>query len=252
VGILFLRPSFNFSLFGGDDEPTVEVVPDATHTPLLPSDEPLSDATANPEMTLAEAEKLVQQYPRDGRAHIFYGYALIKNGDEEEGYTEIKKGVTLAAKNQAVLLASAKAFEEREEWLGAAIVYIKMNENVKTMLPARVEAMHRAVYYAFAKEIAPEVLNYDTIGAVDQALGLIANIRYNLNEGDNEDLANALIDQLMVLHPNLAEIKLLRAELLIDQAKNDQAKTLLQELISSSNVSLWIKDEAQKYLSELQ
>lgn len=238
VGIMFLRPSFNLSLFGEDDEPTAT------------ADEPASEATLNPELTLAQGERLVQQYPRNGQAHIYYGYALIRNDDEDEGYAEIKKGANLAAKNQAILLASIKALEEHEEWLGAAIVYIKLAENAKNSPPARVEAMHRAVYYAFAKEIAPEVLAYGTIGAVDPLLAQIAQIRYTLNEGD-EDIAESLLKKLEASQPDLAEAKLLRAELLLDEDHDSEAKTLLQELTSGSNVSLWIKTEAQNLLSEL-
>lgn len=250
IATLLARPNLSLSVFD-QMESTVDAMADGTNTPPPSVDEPVIDATPNSKMTLAQAEKVVQENPRSGLAHINYGFALLRNDEEVNGYAEIKKGANLAVKNQSGLLAATKIFEEQEAWLAAAIVYVKLAENAKNIPPARVEAMHKAIYYGFLEEIAPEVLDYNTIGEVDQALGLIANIRYNLNEGDNEGLAQALIDQLTVLHPDLAETKLLRAELLIDQDQDAEAKTLLQELINTSNISLWIKAEAQNLLLKL-
>lgn len=251
LATLIARPNLSVSLFG-EMEATVDAMADGTNTPPPPTDEPVSNATLDPEMSLAQAERLVQQNPRDGRAHMYYGFILIKNDEEVDGYAEIKKGANLAARNQAVLLGSAKAFEERDAWLAAAIIYMQLAENTKNIHPSRVEAMHRAVYYGFTEEIAPEVLDYDTIGAVSQPLSLIAQVRYYLNDGDDEDLAETLLNQLEESQPDLAEAKLLRAELLIDQNEDAKAKTLLQELTNSSNISLWIKAEAQNLLSDIE
>ena len=239
-----------------DIEPTAYIIfdeiatpPEFNNDPDIPTDDA---STPLAQIGLDQAKQLAEQNPKDPRTHMLYGFALIRDGQEKDGYDEIKKGVKLAGKNQAVLLAAAKSLEEQEAWLAASIVYVGIAENARIMPPARVEAMHKAIYYGFAEENAPEMLDYATIGKIDPSLSLIAQIRYNLNDGGQEELAEALIDQLEVLQPGLAEIKLLRAELVIDRDQDSEGKTLLQALIATPDISVWIKTEAEKLLSELE
>lgn len=246
-GFFVFRPFNRESPIPPPGLPTVQAATETT----------VDDSTTVPEsipdgISIGEAKRLADNNPRDPKAHLFYGFALIRDGQEASGYDEIKKGIKLAGKNQAVLLAAAKVFDEQEAWLAASIVYVSIAENARVMPPARVEAMHKAIYYGFPDSIAPEVLDYSTISKVDQTSAMIAQIRFNLNDGDQEELAATLIEQLEVLQPGLAETKLLRAELLTDQDKSSEAKTLLQGLVATPNISLWIKAEAENLLSELE
>lgn len=227
-------------------EPTTEITLDD------PAKTPDVEVSPIPQMSLADAKQLVDKNPKDPKAHLFYGYALIKDGQEASGYAEIKNGADLAGKNQQLMLIeAARSFEAKESWLAAAIIYVHIAETARVMPPARVDDMHRAVYMAFAQDIAPKVLDYGTIGNVDQPLSLVAQIRFNLNAGENLGLAESLLNELKKTQPNTSETKLLKGELLSDKYNTAEATKVLQDLIDSPNVSLWIKAEAQKILDDM-
>jgi serine/threonine protein kinase len=204
-----------------------------------------------PNMSSDRAKQQVDQNPKDPGAHLFYGYSLIIEGQEQAGYDQVKQGVDLADKNQPLLIGAANAFEEQDLWLAAAIVYMQIAQNAHAMPAARQAAMRRAIYLGFQESDAPAVLDYGTIGQVDQALALIAQARYDIESGTNEDEAQTLINQLEALQPGLAETKLLQAQLWIDRGHASDAKTLLQRLIAAPGIPAWIEEEAGYILSEI-
>lgn len=230
----------------------IELTLDAAFEDATATTAPATNSPDTPQLTMDEAKKLAEQNPRDPKAHLFYGFTLVRDGQGATGYDEIKKGIKLAGRNQAVLLAAAKSFEEQESWLAAALVYVSLTDNARVMPPARVEAMHKAVYLGFEQSIAPEVLDYGTIGKVDQPLSLLAQVRYNLNAGDDIDLAESLLNQLKSSSTNPDEIKLLQSELFIDNDDNNEAQKLLQDLIDAPNTAPWIKVEAEILISSIE
>ncbi|MGC1376811.1 MAG: protein kinase [Anaerolineales bacterium] len=198
------------------------------------------------QVNLDQAQQQVNKTPRDARAHLVYGFALVRAGRKKDGYDQIKQGA-LAARNQMLLIGAAKAFEEQKAWLAAAIVYVQMYQNTGTMLPVRPEAIHQAIYHGFEEIDAPQVLDYGTIAQMDQALALIAQARYTIMNG-NQD-AQAMIDKLEAIQPGLGERKLLQAQLWVAQNRQADAKNMLQSLIDAPNIPAWIKDEATTILS---
>lgn len=245
---VFYQDEPTIPVFGA--EPTAESIFDGT--PIVIPDLPEDTATDLPQMLLDQAKKLVDDHPKDARAHMMYGLALVHSGQETDGYDEIKKGVNLADKNQAVLLAAAKSFEEQGAWLAAAIVDVQIAKNAKVMPAARVDAMQETFYYGFQDEQAPNVLDYSTISDVDPSLALIAQASYLINYADDESAVQPVLDQLEALKPGLGVKKLLQAQYLIDQDHETDAKTLLQGLIDAADTSAWVKDEATTLLSDIQ
>ena len=223
-----------------------------TADPLKHGEATLEGETVELEDTsLEQAKALVDQRPRDPKAHFRYGYALIEADQENAGYEEVKRGANLAGRNQLLLVGAAKAYESQETWLAAVIVYVQMSENLRVMPAALLEDMDRAVYYAFEEEHAYEIVPYEKLDQVDHALSLIAEARYNLTNLDDYDAVRRLIGELDVEKPGLEETKLLQAELAMEEENMTEAKTLLQELIDSPDTPVWIKEEAEDLLSEI-
>jgi serine/threonine protein kinase len=222
--------------------------PDVTPFAPVPTD---GESVELPDISVEGAKQDVDQHPKDPRTHFVYASALINDAQEQAGYDQVKQGVSLAANNQALLIGAAKAFEDQDLWLAAAIVYMQIAQNAKVMPEARQQAMREAVFYGFEESGAPEALDYDTIGKVDATLALIAQARYTIENGDNVHIAQSLIDQLKALQPGLAEIKLLQSRLWVDQGNYTDAKTLLQALIDAPDTAAWIKDEADTILFEI-
>ncbi len=248
---------FGFFVFRGFNQ-NKPAIPEATNdpifdgTPIVTHDLPDDTATGLPQMQIDQAKKMVDNHPKDARAHMIYGFALVRSGQATNGYDEIKKGVNLADKNQAVLLAAAKSFEEQEAWLAAAIVDVQIVKNARVTPPARVDAMQEAFYYGFQDEQAPNVLDYSTISNADPSLALIAQASHIIDYADDESAIQPVLDQLEALKPGLGVKKLLQAQYLIDQDHGADAKTLLQGLIGAADTSAWVKDEATTLLSDIQ
>jgi tRNA A-37 threonylcarbamoyl transferase component Bud32 len=251
VAAMILRQRDNATPPAGDIQPTVDAA--STPTPPAEGTEAVANATMElPQLSLEQARQQVEQNPNDPKAHLQYGYALIEDGQEAEGYRQIHQGAALAPRNQLFLVGAAKTFEELEEWLGAAILYVQMAENARTMPNVLINGLHQAVYRGFEEEIAPEVLDYGRIGRIDEALGLMAQARHSLANRDDTALAQGLIEQLEALKAGLPETKLLRAELLIQEEKTSEAQRILHNLVDAPGTPAWIKDYAEELLDTIQ
>ncbi len=224
--------------------PTVEETVEPTPS-VDPSNVPPFDL---PQISVDRAKQQVEQNPNDPKARLQYGYALIKTGLFLDGYEQIRQGAALAHKNPLLLGSAAKAFENADLWLAAAILYIEMAENPRQMPNVLVNSLHQAVYRGFKEPHAPDVLKYDTISKVDAALAVIAQARYTLTNTDKTDLAQTLINQVNALKPGLSDTKLLKAELLLKQGKTLEGQSALQNLIDALGTPAWIKVYAQEIL----
>lgn len=204
-----------------------------------------------PLISLEKAKQQVEQTPNNSKLRMIYAYALIKAGQAETGYEQIKKGATLAGRNEILLLGAAKAFKEQNIWLGAAILYLQLIQHARVIPAPLVDDVHEAVYRGFAENNAPEVLDYGTIGRIDRSLGLVAQARYTLVNRNDDAVVQTLIDQLDALQPGLLETRLLQAELLIKQEKNTEAKTVLLNLSGTEGIPEWIYAETDRLLSTI-
>jgi tRNA A-37 threonylcarbamoyl transferase component Bud32 len=201
---------------------------------------------------LDRAKQQVDQKPKDPRAHFRYGFALIEAGQDKAGYDEVKRGANLAGRNQMLLIGAARAFENKEIWLAALLIYDHIAESLRTMPAELLENMDRVVYYGFEDQDAPTIISYEELDAVDHILGLIAQAHYSLVVVNDDAAARKFIGEIEAEKPGLEETKLLRAELAIDQQNTAEAKTILQDLIGSPDTPEWIKDEATTLLSEIE
>jgi hypothetical protein len=193
-------------------------------------------------------KQLVDQNPNDPRAHLQYGYALIKAGRQLEGLGQIRQGATLAAGNPPFLDSASRIFEGAHLWLAAAMLYMQMAEAPGPMSNALVNSLHQSVYRGFAEVHAPEALDYGRIAKVDQALALIAQAHFTLANTQDTGLAQTLINQLNALKPGLSDTKLLKAELLLKEGQTADGLSALQNLIDALGTPTWIQNYATELL----
>jgi hypothetical protein len=201
-------------------------------------------------MDLGAAKEAVAKNPEDPRARLVYGFTLIRNQQKLEGYQEIKKSSELGAKNSGFLTGAARALDKADLALGTAIMEIQLANLAGGLAPRQgqvINNLRRSVYYGFAEEFAPAVLEYGTLGKIDEILSLIAQARHTIVNRNDPGLAKKLIDELRSRQPNLPEADLLHAELLI-VTKQDLpgAQKILAGLLQTAKLPDWVIARAKE------
>jgi hypothetical protein len=199
----------------------------------------------------AVAQEDVNKHPDSPRAHLIYGFALVKNGkDVELGYLEIKTAAELGAKNPIFLNGAARALDKANLPLGAAAMYLQLgaraheaDQNLDNNL---LIDLRRTIYDSFDDPVAPEVFNYNEIEKVHPPLALVAQARYAITHGDPNS-ALKLIDELRAGSRGMPEADLLQAEFLI-MTKQDipGARKLLDGILQMPRVPAWITERTKE------
>lgn len=201
-------------------------------------------------ISVEAARKLAEERPEDPFAHAQYGAVLVKNNQAEAGYAEIILAADLARDDVPFLLGAGRAFDKGQIPLGAVIMYLQAGQKMKAMPDLSLNALHRNIYYGFADPLAPEVLDYDKIGDVDEPLSQVAEARYILTHGDPSQ-AQPILDELRRTKPEMPEIELLQAELLMRQNSFDEAQKILDGLLNRPNLPEWVSQQAREMKSKL-
>jgi hypothetical protein len=239
--------------------PTALVIPTDTSTPPTSMPTPVQNTQPPPppvngpiidpgQLSVDLTKHLADQNPADPRAHLQYGYALIKAGRQKDGCDQVRQGAALAKGDTAFLDSAAKLFEGEHLWLATAILYLQEAQSSGPISNALANNLHQSVYHGFAEPRAPEMLDYGTIGNVDPSLALIAQAHFSMSNTKDFALAQTLINQLNALKPGLSDTKLLRAELLIKKGDVYDGQVALQKLIDTLGTPTWIMNYATELL----
>jgi hypothetical protein len=111
--------------------------------------------------------------------------------------------------------------------------------------------LHQSVYFAFENPLAPQMVAFNEIGALDEPLNLVAQAQFALYVKNDLASARSVIDKLKNTKDGLPEIGLLEGQLAIQNDNPEQAKRLLAGLESDSSVPQWIRDEANSMLKNI-
>jgi hypothetical protein len=199
---------------------------------------------------LAVAKENVGKNPDDPKVHLIYGVALVQNQNTLDGYLEIKRTAEMAIQKPPFLIGAGRALEKADLPLGAAIMYLKLLERPRESgMPVDVIRVNinRTIYYGFAEPVAPEVLDYGSLAAVDEPLSLIAQARYAIVNRQDSSVAQKLIDNLRSIKRNMSEADLLQAELWITTKQDLQgARKLLGNLLQNQNLANWMVERAKE------
>jgi len=90
-----------------------------------------------PVLDLEAARTIAEENPNDPLAHLQLGVALIKHDQPFEGYDEIRIGSEIATEDKPFLVGAGLTLERLELPLGAAILYLRVAENLRPKTPAQ-------------------------------------------------------------------------------------------------------------------
>jgi cytochrome c-type biogenesis protein CcmH/NrfG len=212
-----------------------------------PSPQVPGEATTTPE--LLEATRGVGQNPTDPYAHLRLAMAYWDAGQPRVAYVALAKAADLAGGDQGFFMQAGDQFVKREAWIAAAGMYQRaiLSATGGETPDSLLTVYHEAVYKAAANEDLPLYLPFDSIANVDQTIAFIAEGRYNLHLGDNTK-ARDFLERARRLKPSMPEVTMLDAEITIKEGKKDDARQLLNNLMSSLDTPEWIRILADTYL----
>lgn len=268
--LFFLLASNRQKIFRSDrqitETPVAALTEAPTNTPapieatatLLP---PLTEASVptpsepTPSPAVLEALKLVEANPRDPRANLQLSLAYWDNGQIVPAYQALNTAANLAdPMDRAFFLDAAQQFASRESWVASAAMYLRAIRTLppNSLVPVELEtAMHEAVYKAATFPEGQNFLPFDSIARVDQPIALIAQGRSALFNGDTVK-AREFLNQVKNINPNMAEIHLLEAEILVREGKREDARQILSALAADLGLPDWIRKQADQYLLQFQ
>jgi serine/threonine protein kinase len=228
------------------------VAPINTPLPAQPSPQP------NPmqikEMTVREARQMVEKNPNDPMAHLQLAASMSNAGMPREAMDEVRMVGEIAKEDAAMLTHAADALKEKEAWLASALLYVRAAElyrdRTEPRPPALSDALHQSIYFAFEQVLAPEVIEYPVLSALEENLSLLAQARYAFFHRDLKQV-NDLLADLEKMSPNMPEAKLLKAEVFIKNGRTVDARQALRELNNASGVPMWIQAYAKTLLKTL-
>ena len=90
----------------------------------------------------------------------------------------------------------------------------------------------------------------DEILKVDQPIALVAQARHAYYNGKLDE-GRVYLNQVKRLKPGMFEASLLEAEFAITENRSEEAKLLLQPLISDLDVPEWIRVMAEEFLNRI-
>jgi tRNA A-37 threonylcarbamoyl transferase component Bud32/tetratricopeptide (TPR) repeat protein len=219
-------------------------------TPLVQQEE-LEQAEAVPlsALPVEQASQAVEADPESPIAHVELGLALIGSGNEIEGYAEIRLGAELSRSDPSLLLGLAKALEKREHWPGALTMYLRLHE-VRPRLPQLIENLRRAAYYSASHPLAPEIIELESVGNVDQPALLMAQARYVILHRQDFEEARRLLAEIRLPVRNFPERALVEAEGLYLAGQHEEALQALNTILEQDEAPSWVRDQAERLLKE--
>jgi len=146
-------------------------------------------------------------------------------------------------------MRAGNRFVEREAWVAAAIMYQRaVLAQAGGEIPANLlDAYHEAVYKAVDRRDVLLYLPFAGIANVDQPMAYIAEGRFHLLRGNNVK-AREFLERARQIKPTLPEVTLLDAEISFKEGNQEQARGLLDELMSNPDTPEWIRALADTYL----
>jgi len=212
-------------------------------------DSPASAPGDNLTAEIQDALKGVDQKPDDPFAHLRLALAYWDAGQSRLAYVSLAKAADLAGGDAGFFMRAGNRFVEREAWVAAAIMYQRaVLAQAGGEIPANLlDAYHEAVYKAVDRRDVLLYLPFAGIANVDQPMAYIAEGRFHLLRGNNVK-AREFLERARQIKPTLPEVTLLDAEISFKEGNQEQARGLLDELMSNPDTPEWIRALADTYL----
>lgn len=235
-------------------EPPPGTGPTNTLMPPLPGGSlPPNVFPPNVPPEVAAAQDLVAQNPGDPDAHLQLSLALWDAGEKRSALESLAQAANLAGpSNKDFFIKASDKYRKREAWIPVAGMNLRLIQAFEGQeLPEEVEiGFHESVYKAAEDKSMPLFVFFERIDSTDLPMGYIARGRYALYNGDLKD-AKIQLDNAERIKPEMFEVFLLKAEVLMKERKRDEAKRILVSLSSDLGAPEWIRVMAGNMLKAM-
>jgi tetratricopeptide (TPR) repeat protein len=244
--IIFLCCIFTFIAFRGNrlqrqqgtDVPAVEEMP----------------AIVTPEVLegLALAVDRVDQNPDDPYAHVQLAAAYLDAEMPELAQESMTQALVAGGQDEQFLWYACQQMETRQAWLLAAracVAAVELREQDGLDLPLDQLSLFHEVLYRAAKN--PNLIAFFTmerLSPIDEPMAYVVKARYLLYNGDSVE-AQATLDALLQIKPDMPEAFLLQAEFAARAGNRAEAQRWIDELQASPGVQDWMRQEAEAILN---
>ena len=222
-------------------------------TGLRPNGKPLVPTIQNASPELTAAMDLVTQNPNDPDAHLDLSIALMEAKEIRPAMDELAQAINLAGPtNKDFFLNGAGKFAQRELWVPAASMYLRLVPLYRKDIPKDVEdKLHEAVYKSTEQKDMPLFVVFERVENANVPLGHVARGRYALFQADMEE-AKVQLAKAEKERPIIHEVYLLKAEIDIKLGNQEEAKKTLSGISSDPKAPEWIRFMAENYLKTIQ
>jgi len=185
----------------------------------------------------------IRENPQDPFLRYTLGVAYLEADRPHLAREAFQKAYQLAEENPQIILDLGEGLTDIEIWTYAAYSFLKV-EQFGSPIPEQElkDKISEALYHAAFENFSLEVLSGNQDLEIDPALLHLVEARKALLNG-RVDVAERLVDQVMVERPDLLEAYLLKSDIFFAQERFEEARDLLLELEQYENMPAWIREE---------
>jgi hypothetical protein len=239
------RPSLRTGVAPAQPTEAVRATAPATPAPAAAAGATLTDIEA--------AQAAVDKNPDNPQAYLNLASAYYRGGLTRLGLDQIAKAAEVGANDAAFLRGRAEDFRAHRNWLPAAIFYTSLAGAYGPVLPNDVrEGLHHTVYMAAGLEdsLFPIYIPFDRLRPIDEPLAQIAETRYAITRSLMPGNL-PVYDDLLASRPNLADVRLLQAEIALRREQPEDARAILTELTADPAAPRWVQNQAEQLLKSI-
>lgn len=223
--------------------------PDLITPPTLTQEAGRSFLSMENEKT-ADLRAQISNAPQDPFLLIELGVELWENGHQQEAEQYFKRAYEVAKKNPENYLHMGDLLADIEMWTYSTISYLQLEKHETAVPPDGLEdKIRRSAYFAGYEENSLVLLSRPEVQLDNDLLRLVETRKMIL--GGRMEFAELLINRIAGSRPDLEEIRLLKADLLLAQGNPEGAKVELNQLLQLEDLPGWIRDEAEAKRREL-
>lgn len=183
--------------------------------------------------------------PPDPMALVEDAIALNEAGQRQKAMETFQRAIDLAGDNLEFYQIVGQRLAEKEYWLPAGLVYLRMGQRMpKPYPPEQIPPWHEAWYKASVSPEFPSILPQELLAEVDPLMAAVCQARFTLFNGVALR-AEAQLAEVIKQDARMPEAILLQAEILIRLNRTPRAQEILTGLISVPDLPPWIIREAE-------
>ncbi len=203
---------------------------------------------------LQAAKQAVAQNPKDPQAHLQLSLVWWDMKEPQNAFNEALKAANFADPTLAdFFVGAAREYRQREAWALAMTMYSRVIPIYRQKgIPEDLLTEMREAAYKSAEQL--NLFDDKAFTRLDESrlpLAVIMRGRRAMLDGDLEK-AKALLDEARKIRPDLPEYTLFKAEILLKEQNPQQARELLNELVSQPATPDWIRQMAEELLNSIQ